>query len=189
VNSSIEGAEQENCPNMGTCSHGAGRPLQSRLMRRMLSDHDIESCIERLSRAGEGSLTARELRAELRSRFGYCGNSVRVHGMLKAARPHTRPRIAGTEQSLQDLLEAARAEATHWKQRAELATERERIHQDKWANEIHQLRETVRQLKQAAPSPGLMSDEYLKLYREKARLSDRVAELEEKLATKTRRDK
>jgi hypothetical protein len=150
-------------------------------MRRVLTDHDIEFCIEKLSQTGEGSFTARQLRAELRRRFGHCGNSVRVHGMLKAARPKARPRTSGTEHSLEEMLEAARAEATHWKQRAELASERERIHQDKWANEIHQLRETVRQLKHAAPSAGLMSDEYLKLYRDRARLADKVAELEAKL--------
>ena len=179
----------QDCANMGTCSHVQGRPLQFDCMRRVLTDHDIESCIQRLSKAGEGTLTARELRAELRRRFGHCGNSVRVHAMLKAANPNARPRIEGSAQSQQEVLETARAEAAHWKQRAELASERERIHQDKWANEIHQLRETVRQLKQAVPSPGLMSDEYLKLYRERARLADKVAELEAKLASAARREK
>jgi hypothetical protein len=118
-----------------------------------ISDNQLQrACREMLTR--DAAISGRALRAQLLQRFGSAGKKDRVYAVWRALRaefeaPAGSPDMIVLQGALQAAqqkivdLEAALINADH---RAAIAEERERIHQDRWANEIHQLREQVRRL-------------------------------------------
>jgi hypothetical protein len=149
-------------------------------VRLAVDDNAIREAINGLTRRG-ARITARSLRAELKRRFGRVGNSVRVHRHLQIQRA-VADREDAPDAKLRAELALVVADANAWKRRAELAEHRERAHQDKWAMEIHQLREALRAARAALPTANARSDEYLKLYNDRERLKSRVVELERRLS-------
>jgi hypothetical protein len=123
-------------------------------MNRKLLDGQIRSVYEELVGQG-GSISGRELRAALTRRFGSGGKKDRIYALWRSwgdregrAGGSRSADLAALEVSLADarreigLLETALFEA---EQRALRAEERERIHQDHWAQEIDRLRQEVQQ--------------------------------------------
>lgn len=151
-------------------------------MRLVVADAEIRRTIERLTKT-VGRVTTRSLRAELKRSFGHFGNSERVHRLLRTARDEARRRQA-PDYELRAALEQALNDAQHWKARAELATHRERVHQDKWAQEVYELRQALRDAREAVAAANARSADYLKLYESRERLAGQVAALQAELATR-----
>jgi molecular chaperone GrpE (heat shock protein) len=63
-------------------------------------------------------------------------------------------------------------------ERAERSEAREILHQDRWANEIHALRESVEQLKAERTQRQRLEDHVLRLQRELQTLRQRLARYE-----------
>jgi hypothetical protein len=159
---------------MGTCSHVQIPAL--RQMRLTVENIEIRRAIERLVGIGV-QVTTRRLRAELKRSCGHFGNSVRVHRILQETKRQAEI-SASPKAKLEEALEQTRQEVAAWRKRAELAAHRERTHQDKWAREIHELRQALHEARKAIPAANAMSADYLKLYADRERLAARVKELE-----------
>jgi hypothetical protein len=124
-------------------------------VNRKLTDHDIESTWRTLE-AQFGRVGGRQLREELRARFGTPGRTDRVFSIWRTL--SEQQRRAALEPSVAELLrrmEAAEAIAKEALEaqvaaeaRAALAESREMAHQDRWAHEIYELRQEVERLKQ-----------------------------------------
>ncbi len=124
-------------------------------MNRKLTDQDIESTWRTLE-AQFGRVGGRQLREELRARFGTPGRTDRVFSIWRTL--SEQQRRAALEPSVAELLrrmEAAEAIAKEALEaqvaaeaRAALAESREMAHQDRWAHEIYELRQEVERLKQ-----------------------------------------
>jgi hypothetical protein len=140
-------------------------------MNRKLSDQRIRSTFQTLSRCGQ-PVSGRALRAALRTRFGAAGKTDRVFTICRSLRRPTiaapadvielRARIEAAEQGRAQA-EAARDAALA---RAERSEARELAHQDRWANEIHELRAHVEQLKGEGARRRALEDQVLRLTRE-----------------------
>jgi hypothetical protein len=106
-------------------------------------------CRELLIRTPE--MSGRALRAALQQRFGTRGKSERVYAIWRAVRSEQLvPRSTFDTVDLAVELEAARLQIATLetalfdaKKRAAQSEERERIHQDRWANEIYLLRQQL----------------------------------------------
>jgi hypothetical protein len=83
------------------------------------------------------------IRDELRRRLGVRGGTQRIYRLLSEPSAATARADSGGDARVAEL-EAALAAALH---RAELAEHRERAHQDKWANELYELRHEVQGLR------------------------------------------
>jgi hypothetical protein len=124
-------------------------------VNRKLTDQDIESTWRTLE-AQFGRVGGRQLREELRARFGTPGRTDRVFSIWRTL--SEQQRRAALEPSVAELLrrmEAAEAIAKEALEaqvaaeaRAALAESREMAHQDRWAHEIYELRQEVERLKQ-----------------------------------------
>jgi len=148
-----------------------------------LTDQQIGQTVEALRCTGQ-KVTGRALRAALRERYGAAGKTARLalacRG-LQVAAPDPSV-ITGLRQLLQNaelnraaaLEERARALA-----RAERAEARETAHQDRWATEIHSLRESVEQLKGERVRRQSLDDQVVRLQRELLVLHRRLAHYEE----------
>jgi hypothetical protein len=135
-------------------------------MNRRLSDHLIRATCRELLK-GNGQVTGRRLRRELRERFGYAGRTARVFGIWReetAAR--SCPPVANAPQDTADLqrrLAAAEAQAAENLARAERAEIREMAHQDHWALKIDRLREQLRDQPALAAQVRALETQVLKL--------------------------
>jgi hypothetical protein len=124
-------------------------------VNRKLTDQAIEATWRTLI-SQHGQVSGRQLREELRRRFGTPGRTERVFEIWRAL--SERQRRAALEPSVAELLqrmeaaEAATLEALRAKAaaeaRAELAESREIAHQDRWAHEIYELRQELERYKQ-----------------------------------------
>ena len=108
-----------------------------------ISDADLRRVIGEF-RQRSTPLTGTAVRTELQRRFGIRAGTQRVYGFLRehlspAPWPTTTTDAAVKIAALETALAAA-------VQRAELAEFREQAHQDKWANEIYELRAEVQRL-------------------------------------------
>lgn len=110
-------------------------------MNQRLSEQRIRSTCRELL-AGEGAVSGRGLREELRRRFGAVGKTARVFAIWREEVAIAALPIDVAELRLR--LAAAEAQATENLQRAERAEFREQAHQDKWAMEIDRLRQELR---------------------------------------------
>ena len=109
-----------------------------------LSAAEIEGIIREL-RLRAGVLTGTMVRAELQRRFGVRAGTERIYRMLRtpSSTPSPPAQNSGPEERIREL-ETALAAAL---KRAELAEHREQVHQDKWALELHELRNEVHRLR------------------------------------------
>ena len=148
-----------------------------------LPDTAILELIHEL-RGRSAALTGTQLRDELRRRHGIpCGVS-RVYRLLQAATSPTAtpsPAVHVTGPDGPDL----RAELATALERARLAEYREEHHQARWASEIHELREQVRTLRDAAHRLTVLERDVLDRSRELAAAYRRIADLETQLRALT----
>jgi hypothetical protein len=140
-------------------------------VNRKLTDQQIESTYQALSSTGDG-VSGRALRAALKARYGAAGKTARVFAVcrsLGAGRGHESATVAALRRRLEDAEQAtAAAEAARIAalERAERSESREIAHQDRWANEIHELRQTVQQLQAEHRRRMALEDQVLRLQRE-----------------------
>jgi hypothetical protein len=144
-------------------------------VNRKLTDEQIVATFRDLS-ARNNHVSGRSLRAALREQFGAAGKTDRIFALYRAlkAPPSAEPvdvldlrqRIAEQEQLLTAALN-----------RAERSEAREIAHQDRWANEIHELRQRVEQLKSDAVRRKELEAQVLLLHRELQALRGRLARL------------
>jgi hypothetical protein len=144
-------------------------------VNRKLTDEQIVATFRDLS-ARNNHVSGRSLRAALREQFGAAGKTDRIFALYRAlkAPPSAEPvdvldlrqRIAEQEQLLTAALN-----------RAERSEAREVAHQDRWANEIHELRQRVEQLKSEAVRRKELEAQVLLLHRELQALRGRLARL------------
>lgn len=157
-------------------------------MHRKLTDEQILSAArEWVARDASGS--GRALRRELRRRFGHVGRTERTFALWRTAlaevpteTPPATARSASGEQgdlSAQLLAAEQRAQEAETARalaeaRAERAEAREIEHQDRWANEIYELRERVRALAEEAAQRAALEKRVLELTLERQRLLARL---------------
>lgn len=122
-------------------------------MKRKLTDAQIALALQALGAQGR-RVTWRALRAQLEHEHGFAGRTDRLRSACRAANrasgsQHTDGPIDAKRalvQALEQRLSVVERERDLALQRAARAEEREVQHQDRWADEIYQLRRTVAQL-------------------------------------------
>ena len=144
-------------------------------MNRKLTDQQIVATFRDLS-AQNNRVSGRSLRAALRQQFGAAGKTDRIFALYRALKAPPsiesadvlalRQQIAEQEQLLAGVLS-----------RAERSEAREIAHQDRWANEIHELRQRVEQLKGEAVRRKELEAQVLLLHRELQELRAHLARL------------
>jgi hypothetical protein len=152
-------------------------------MNRKLTDRQIEEVAESMRRAGQ-TVTARALRATLRQRYGVVGRTSRLISAYRALRePMPDAAIVAYLRRHREIAERGRAAAIAERDlalaRAERAEARETAHQDRWATEIHSLRESVELLKGERLRRQSLDDQVVRLQRELQVLHRRLARYEE----------
>jgi hypothetical protein len=159
-------------------------------MRRILTTVEIETtCVDLLETTRE--VGVRTVMNELRKRYGGCGRTARVSGILRATaeRLHkdwqraSRGNGGQRDRDLEDmqgLVASLRYELKLMTQRAIKAEARERAHQDFWANRYaERVAELERRQEELAKSrPGVTAEQYLRVYQRTAELWRRLAEYE-----------
>lgn len=151
-------------------------------MNRRLSDEQLtHACGELLRR--EPAATVRQLRADLRARFGAVGKSTRLLATWQSLQPpvSTGADALVWEQRCREL-ERERAHLcalmASLEQRTVRSEAREVAQQDHWANQIHALREELEALRAQRGQRRGLDQVVEELRRERQRLMNRVAELE-----------
>jgi len=150
-----------------------------------LPDADIHAVIDEL-RVQRGFPTGTALRAELARRFEYRGGVSRIYRLLRdhahtAATPAPAPPPPPSPAAAPGELQQLRRERDEALRRAHLAELREESHQDRWANEIYDLRQRVRELRDAARRLPIVERSLQDRSRELASAYHRLATLEDEL--------
>jgi hypothetical protein len=133
---------------------------QSRVeaMNRRLSEFQIRTtCREMITR--DPNLSGRQLRRELKDRFGAVGKTARVFDLWREETEKIQIAVAAAVlpadvAELQRQLRIAEATAAENLKRAELAEYRERAHQDHWALEIDRLKQQLESQRDAQTGQG-----------------------------------
>lgn len=147
-----------------------------------LPDAAILDLIHEL-RGQHAVLTGTHVRNELRVRHGAPCGVARIYRLLHAATTSTVvPSPPSAETTGPSDLHAELAAAL---ERARLAEYREEHHQARWAGEIHELREQVRTLREAAHRLTVLERDVLDRSRELAAAYRRIADLESQLLAAT----
>lgn len=140
-------------------------------MNRKLTDAQISAAF--ISLRGNGQqVSVRALRVALREQYGAAGKTARVYEVcrkLRAAVMSEQPLILELRRQLvlaEQAMSAAQLERDAAIGRAERSEARELAHQDRWADEIHTLRESVEQLKGERTRRQSLEDQVLRLQRE-----------------------
>lgn len=139
-----------------------------------VTDAQIQAVIEELT-GKTGGATGAAVRAELARRHGARGGVARIYRLLEQSR---RPAAAGEGVASDAQVQQLQAELAAMTARAERAEHREMAHQDWAANQIHALREKLRQQALAARDQGIQHEQFMRAYREVIALRKRVAQLE-----------
>lgn len=149
-------------------------------MNRKLTDEQILAAASALRGKGE-PVGWRRLQALLNAEYGVAGRTDRLRAACRATKPMAgessptwRLRMADAEQQTLEVrrqLDLALA-------RAARSEERETAHQDRWASEIHSLRETVEQLKSERIRRQNLEEQVLRLQREVQSLYLRLSRYE-----------
>jgi len=146
-------------------------------MPRGLSDVQIERAVRELF-AQKRRVTVRDAMQALRTRFGGCGRTERICRILKqveAQRDPPAPPAAGSEEA-----ERLRERVLAAESRAALSEERERQHQDLWANRYaEKVVELERQTRTTVRTVGVTHEQYLRVYQRAADLARRLAKYED----------
>jgi hypothetical protein len=145
-----------------------------------LPDATILSLIEEL-RTQHAVLTGTRLREELQARHGSPGGVSRLYRLLRqATQPPPAPAPIPSPALPTDVA-ALQAELAAALERAHLAEHREEAHQDRWAAEIHRLREEARGFRDASHRLRVLEQDVLDRSRELASAYLRIADLEARL--------
>ncbi len=148
-------------------------------MNRKLTDAQVASAFTALAATGR-PVSGRALRAELQSRYGAVGKTARVFALCRALQ--TAPvsdsnLLAELRQALSDA-QQQRAEALEARDRerarAERSELREIAHQDRWANEIHELRVQIGELQGERARRRALDELVVRLQREVQSLQRRL---------------
>jgi len=152
-------------------------------MNRKLTDQQIGQTVDALRSAGQ-KITGRALRAALRERYGAAGKTARLALACRGVQVPA-PDASFVAELMQQLRSAEQQRAAAIEDRdralarAERAEARETAHQDRWATEIHSLRESVEQLKGERLRRQSLDDQVVRLQRELLGLHRRLAQYEE----------
>ena len=145
-----------------------------------LPDAAILALIAEL-RTPHAALTGTRLREELQARHGTPGGVSRVYRLLhQATHPppqHPAPPPASVTRELPSDVAELQAELAAALERARLAEHREQAHQDRWAGEIHRLREEARGFHDASHRLRVLEQDVLDRSRELASAHLRIADL------------
>jgi hypothetical protein len=152
----------------------------------LLPDSAVLTVIEEL-RNRHAVLTGTRVRDELQLRFGQRGGVTRIYRLLRQA-PHPQPAHpapppASVTRELPSDVAELQAELAAALERARLAEHREQAHQDRWAAEIHRLREEARGFHDASHRLRVLEQDVLDRSRELASAHLRMADLESQLRT------
>ena len=141
----------------------------------LLSEESIRAAVRELVARNE-RVTGVAVRALLAARYGARGGVARVYRLVREAQRAPRaPAAAGHRPASDESREAAIA-------RADLAEERERVHQQRWARETDALRMRVAEAEQAARDADGTRQRLADLGRALASAQARIASLERMLA-------
>lgn len=137
-------------------------------MNERLSLGQIRVVCQEMLRS-EKRVTGREIRRELRRRFGAAGKTERVFRVwreecVRWERAHAPP--PSDVEALAQRLAEAEARATALQARAELAEYREQAHQDRWGLEVDRLRQQLLIQERAADRVRHLEDRVMQLSRE-----------------------
>jgi hypothetical protein len=141
-------------------------------MNRKLTDEQISAAFDSLRNAGQG-VSVRALRAALRERYGAAGKTARVYALCRNLRQPPVPEQPLIEDLRRQLLLAEQGLSAAIG-RAQRSEARELAHQDRWAAEIHTLREAVEQLKGERTRRQALEEQVLRLQRELQALRRRL---------------
>jgi hypothetical protein len=140
-------------------------------MNRKLTDAQISAAF--ISLRGNGQhVSVRALRVALREQYGAAGKTARVYEVCRKLRAPViseQPLILELRRQLvlaEQAKSAAQVERDAAIGRAERSEARELAHQDRWADEIHTLRESVEQLKGERTRRQSLEDQVLRLQRD-----------------------
>jgi hypothetical protein len=144
-------------------------------VNRRLSEQCIRATCGELVTAQPGRVSGRQLRAELRRRFGAAGKTERVFQVWREvvfpeapASVQPAPTLPVEVAELQRRLIIAETAAAEMLARAERAEYRELAHQERWAAEVDSLRQAAGHQPTAAMTIRLLQDQVFKLSRELA---------------------
>ena len=152
-------------------------------MNRKLTDAQVASTYAALAASGR-SVSGRALRAELRQRYGAVGKTARIFDLCKILRAPPISESAAIAELRQQLNSAERARAAaledrdRERARAERSELREIAHQDRWANEIHELRRQVAELQGERTRRQSQDEMLVRLQREVQSLQRRLTRYE-----------
>jgi hypothetical protein len=140
-------------------------------MNRKLTDAQISAAFDSLQRSGAG-VSVRAVRAALRAQYGVAGKTARLSALCRQLRAPVlvnQPEVFELRRQVllaEQALSAAHRERDAVIGRAERSEARELAHQDRWAGEIHRLREAVEQLKGERTRRQALEEQVLRLQRE-----------------------
>jgi hypothetical protein len=146
----------------------------------LLTEESIRAAIRELAASGE-RVTGVAVRSLLAARYGARGGVARVYRLVhEAERAPRGPAVArpGVRIASDESREAAVA-------RADLAEERERVHQQRWARETDALRTRLAAAEQAARDGEIAKLRLADLGRALASAQARIAALERALAERS----
>jgi hypothetical protein len=144
-------------------------------MNRRLTEQRIRATCRELVATQPGRVSGRQLRAELRKRFGAAGKTARVFRIWREvvfpeapASSQATPALPVEVAELQRQLVIAETAAAEMLARAERAEYRELAHQERWAAEVDALRQAAGHQPAAAMTIRLLQEQVFKLSRELA---------------------
>jgi hypothetical protein len=153
------------------------------MRRRFLSDEQIQGVCEALLSA-QRKVGQVEVRAQLRAQFGAVGRASRVSAILCQTKQSfdAVPRAGDLEprESETEDVKALKAALNEALQRASVAEERERVHQDFYARQYADKLVELEKLRQEILSTtrGVPSEQYLRIYQRAAYFRERLAQYE-----------
>jgi predicted phage-related endonuclease len=136
-------------------------------VNRLLTDQHIRQTCRALLASG-GRISGREVRRVLKERFESVGNTERIFKIwreehLAHAEQSRAAPLAFDELQLLERVAVAEAAAAVNLQRAERAELRELAHQDRWAMEVDQLRQAVKNQPKFAAEIRSLQEQVLRL--------------------------
>jgi len=151
-------------------------------MNRKLTDVQIAATAETLRQEGR-RVGWRVLQAALTKQYGAAGRTDRLRAICRASHEPVDEHSLTTElrrqaeEGEQRCLEAQQ-QRDQALSRAQRSEQRETAHQDRWAAEIHALREAVEQLRGERARRQSLEDQVVRLQRELQGLYGRLARFE-----------
>jgi hypothetical protein len=150
-------------------------------MARQLSDEEVRSTLVTLLQS-RAQVSGRSLRRALRARYGAVGRTARVFQIWREMTGGSARGEAELSDYSKEQLRAGELRVRAAESRAVLAEEREQAHQDKWAVEIHALRQQLAQHEASMPRSGVPHETYHRLYAAYLEVRRRLARYEPELS-------